>query len=254
MDDVEASSVWLAGLARLNTVIVASGRPLVGNLCYDHLQADFAESPPNPVVRSKRDRFRSAVEHGTRMLEIGVNGGHSAYVALTMNPKLEFHGIDICEHPYVRPAVAHLQAEFPGRVFFHPGDCLKVLPRLASQGEQFDIFHIDGAKHTYLEDVLWCDRMVAKASAVVIMDDTDQKRVSRVWRICTMLGVIEEVPQYSVMSTSEGYRNQVGRLIPLPTWKRPVLRGVVTATAAAHGVRTKLRTVAGTRRNTRSSS
>jgi hypothetical protein len=68
------------GLARLNAAIAATGAPLFGNLCYDHLEEDFAQSPPNPILRSKRDRLRRAVEGRTRMLEVGVNGGHSAYV------------------------------------------------------------------------------------------------------------------------------------------------------------------------------
>ena len=43
------------------------------------------------------------------MLEVGVNGGHSAFLALTSEPGLEYHGVDICEYAYVKPAVAWLQ-------------------------------------------------------------------------------------------------------------------------------------------------
>jgi hypothetical protein len=233
MGDLEKSDLWLQGLKRLNSVIESSGQQLVGNLCYDHLQEDYVESPPNPIFRSKRDRFRKAAKGRIRMLEVGVNGGHSAYLALTSNPTLEFHGIDICEHTYVLPAVAQLQQDFPGRVFFHRGDCLEVLPRLAEGRQQFDIFHIDGAKHTYLEDVLWCERIIAGESATIVMDDTEQEGVSWAWRICTSLGVIEPEPDFLPMSDRSKYRNQVGTLRALPSWKRLVLRAIVAGVALA---------------------
>ena len=244
MQDMETSDLWLAGLKRLNSVVDSSAEPLVGNLCYDHLQDDYVDSPPNPILRSKRDRLRQAAEGCARMLEVGVNGGHSAYLALTSNPELEFHGIDICEHAYVLPAAAHLEKEFPGRFFFYQGDCLEVLPRLAKAGEKFDIFHIDGAKRTYLEDVFWCASMVAGESARVIMDDTDQKELSWAWKICTALQVIETEPHFASMSSNTRYRNEVGVLRNLPSWKRPVLRAVVDAAALAYRARKNVETIA----------
>lgn len=244
MDDIEKSDLWLQGLKRLNSVIEACGQPLVGNLCYDHLQEDYVENPPNMIFRSKRDRFRKAVEGCTRMLEVGVNGGHSAYLALTSNPMVEFHGIDICEHAYVPAAVAQLKKEFPGRVFFHRGDCLEVLPRLAKARQKFDFFHIDGAKHTYLKDVLWCERMIVDDSATIVMDDTEQEGVGWVWWICTALGVIESKPDLFPTCDKGKYRNQVGALKPLPSWKRPILGGTVAAVATAHRARNKFRVAA----------
>jgi hypothetical protein len=244
MHDLETSDLWLAGLKRLNAVVDASGEALVGNLCYDHLQEDYVESPPNPILRYKRDRLRQAVEGRVRMLEVGVNGGHSAYLALTANPKLEFHGIDICEHAYVLPVVVHLEKEFPGRFFFYRGDCLQVLPRLAKAGEKFDIFHIDGAKRTYLEDVFWCANMVTGESARIIMDDTDQKELAWAWKLCIALRVIDTEPNFTPMASETRYRNEVGVLRSLSSWKRPVLRAIVDAAALAYRARKNVQTVA----------
>ena len=223
MDDMEQSDSWLQGLAMLNRVIAATGQPLIGNLCYDHRQADFVDAPPNPILRSKRDRVRTAVEGRTKMLEVGVNGGHSAYVALTSNPVLEFHGVDICEHAYVRPAVAQLQNEFPGRVFFYEGSALEVLPALPDRGQRFDVFHIDGSKWTYLEDVLNCAPIMAGDSATLIVDDTQQPIVAQVWRMCTAAGVIEPHPSFPTMPDSEKYRNQIGTLKPVAPQMRATL-------------------------------
>src|ERR1039458_994251 len=159
MDDLEGTASWLERLESLNGVIAATGKPLEGNLFYDVRQKDFVRSAPNSILKPKRDRFRRAISGRTRLLEVGVNGGHSAYLALTTNPDLEFHGVDICEHAYVLPAIRWLQSEFPGRVFFYEGDCLKVLPNLAKGGQRFDCFHIDGGKQTYFRDILNCHRL-----------------------------------------------------------------------------------------------
>ena len=201
MTDFESQAAWLDQLSRLNAVIATAGQPLVGNLFYDHLQSDYASSPPNPILKPKRDRFRQAVAGCARLLEIGVNGGHSAFLALTSNPALEFHGVDICEHAYVKPAVDWLKQEFPGRVFFYKGDCRAVLPRLARDGRTFDAFHVDGAKFTYFEDVRNCQRMLA-GDAAMIVDDTQIEAVSDVVRRCLREGRIRSLRGFPVMPSS----------------------------------------------------
>ena len=144
--DIQRSKSWLDGLFRLNRVIAESGVPLEGNLFYEHHDRSFVDSPPDPRLRAKRDPFRSVAVSHARLLEIGVNGGHSAYAALTANPELTYFGVDICAHAYVRPANEWLQAEFPGRVSFESGNSLKTLPSLRRQGHRCDAFHVNGAK------------------------------------------------------------------------------------------------------------
>jgi hypothetical protein len=223
MEDLEASGAWLQGLRDLNSVIAATGQPLYGNLFYDDLQVDYVDRPPNPHTRPKRDRFRAAVARRSRLLEVGVNGGHSAYLALTSNPLLEFHGVDICEHEYVRPAMEQLAHAFPGRVFFSGGDCRQVLPQLASEGLRFDAFHIDGAKHLYFTDILNCAQMIAANDATVIVDDTQLKSVAWVWRTCVRYGLISDDPAFPPVAGTFHDQNKVGQIRPIPRWKWELL-------------------------------
>jgi len=222
MKDDEQSESWLERLGRLNAVISATGEPLAGNLFYDHHQEDYLGQPPLTILQAKRDRVRQAIAGRSRLLEIGVNGGHSAYLALTANPDLEFHGVDICEHAYVWPAVKWLENEFPGRVYFDEGGCLEALPAIARRGLAFDAFHIDGAKYTYYADILNCQR-IASGGAIVIMDDTQEPGVSRTWRRCTRHGLIDRLEQFPPMAETSKYRNEIGVLQPFLVWKWPVL-------------------------------
>lgn len=224
MEDLEQSTAWLQGLKDLNSVIEATGQPLAGNLFYDD-QGDYVDRVPNPHTRPKRDRFRAALEGRNRLLEVGVNGGHSAYLALTSNPDLEFHGVDICEHAYVRPAIAQLAGAFPGRVYFYDGDGRKVLPELEAKGLRFDAFHIDGAKHLYFTDILNSARMIAEDVATVIIDDTQLKSVAWVWRTCQRYGLIEPDPAFPPVRDTFHDQNMVGWMRPIPQWKWRFLFG-----------------------------
>jgi hypothetical protein len=206
---------WLERLYELNGVIAATGERLAGNLFYDHYQEDFADTPPASFNSEKRARFRRACSEGTRMLEVGLNGGHSAYLALTANPSLELHGVDIADHAYVRPVADWLAREFPGRFFFYEGGCLSVLPELAKRGLRFDLFHIDGGKHTYYRDVLNCHRMLEGERALVIMDDLNIGSVQRVWQRCIDQGLIGPAAAFAPMPLDAAHRNAVGVLTPV---------------------------------------
>jgi len=211
--DIEQSESWLDGLFRLNRVIAESGVPLEGNLFYDHRDASFVNRPPDPRLRPKRDRFRNVAVSHTRLLEIGVNGGHSAYAALTANPALTYFGVDICAHSYVRPAIEWLQAEFPDRVSFESGNSLKTLPALRRQGYVYDAFHIDGAKSNYLADILHCRQMMTGTVTVVIVDDTNGPLVAATWRRCLRWRIVGPLAEYPTQNEG-ALSNEIAQLLP----------------------------------------
>jgi hypothetical protein len=221
--DFESRRQWLEGLYSLNAVVEAQGELLVGNLFYPHGSGqDYGRKSPDPVLRLKRDRFRSALRGKTRLLEIGINGGHSAYLALSSNPDLHYHGVDICDHAYVEPAVAWLQRQFPGRVYVDYGDSLKVLPTLVNRRLTFDAFHVDGCKEAYFDDIVNCSRMVDQSGGLVIVDDIGHPGVARRWRRCRRLGILRPSAGFPARPESG---NQVDDVVPSPLVKWGVLIG-----------------------------
>jgi hypothetical protein len=214
--DLESQPEWRERLRSLNSIIAGSSEPLTGNLFYDDAQAHFVNSPPIERYRIKRDRFRAALRERRRLLEVGVNGCHSAYLALTDNPELEFHGVDICEHSYVERAVGWLKREFPGRVFFYQGDSRSVLPLLASRGLTFDAFHIDGAKHIYYMDIVNSSRMMSPSGAIVVVDDSEQLGVRAALSSLAIFNVTTRLPEFPSIPHSPGSAesNEVRGLAP----------------------------------------
>ena len=236
-DDPETKPEWLDRLRDLNTVIAAAGGPLMGNLFYEDALDGFPDSPLSRRYRPKRDRFRAAVRGARRMLEVGVNGCHSAFLALSENPGLEFHGVDICDFAYVKPAVGWLQAEFPGRVSFHEGDSSRVLPELAARGEAFDLFHIDGAKHLYYMDIVNASRMVGPSGGRLIVDDSNYLVAKVALGSLARFGVVAPIPEFPSMSHAglapEDSNNEVMALAPGSARKYGLLKSYSHVLTAA---------------------
>ncbi len=157
------SAAFRDRLTRLNAIVSRSGEPLEGNIFYPDLDENFAESPPAAALAPARRNVWRAVRFKHRVLEVGVNAGHSALLALSANPKLEYYGVDILAHGYTVECVDFLKGEFPGRAHLFPGDSREVLPWLAERGDEmnFDLYAIDGG-HTddvCLNDMTHCIRM-----------------------------------------------------------------------------------------------
>ena len=150
-------------LGRLNALVGESGEALEGNIFYPDLDPAFAASPPAAALAPARRNLWRAVRFKRRMLEVGVNAGHSALLAMSSNSRLEYYGVDNMSHAYTIECVDFLKDEFPGRVHLFPGDSREVLPWLAGRSSDldFDLFSVDGG-HTSevcLSDMTWCIRM-----------------------------------------------------------------------------------------------
>jgi predicted O-methyltransferase YrrM len=162
----------------LNEVLAATGEKIEGNICYsDQL---LPEQYKNVAPTSDRDyvvkRLNLATlsrRHST-MLEIGLNGGHSALLCLLANPALHFFAVDIGWHIYTHRAAEFLRARFGRRFNFWPGDSREVLPRIALERPnlKFDLVHIDGghAPELAFADISNGLRVAAKGADFIVDD------------------------------------------------------------------------------------
>jgi Methyltransferase domain len=148
LDEVFAEGFRLR-LERIAELVKQSGERLEGNIFFGDLKDHYVDEPPDPDLAPARRNVWRAVRFKERLLEVGVNAGHSALLALSSNPRLEYYGVDIMSHPYTEPCVDFLKGEFPGRVHLFTGDSREVLPWLVSRRAElaFDVFHVDGG-HT----------------------------------------------------------------------------------------------------------
>lgn len=167
---------FLELLDGLNQAVLTTGEPVEGNLFYEHHSPSFSRSAITQRFSGKRSNLLCAVHGRSRILEIGVNAGHSALMMLYHNPNLRYVGVDICRHRYTYAAMDFLKKTFPGRVEFFVGDSVFVLPEIniARPDMRFDIAHIDGL-HTlnHCKTDTFNAMSLVTAYGWIVIDDTD---------------------------------------------------------------------------------
>jgi predicted O-methyltransferase YrrM len=174
---------FLPMLDELNRLVARSGTPLEGNLFYYHQEANVCRETVYSEFYPKRKNFIAAARDSTTMLEIGVNAGHSALLALACG--VEYHGVDIAKHAYVKPTASFLKSQFGDRFHFYEGDSLTKLPEMAIEFPylRFDMIHVDGHHGiNYFEQDLHNAMKMALKDAWVIIDDTDLDEIAELYR------------------------------------------------------------------------
>lgn len=225
-DSLIESEAFQANLASLNLALAeslascAAPLRLNGNLFYAHLQNAFQNAPLLKEAEGKRRRFVEIARRGTTFAEIGVNGGHSLLLAKSANPALKCIGIDICRQVdpnwarvdvYVPVAMQWLLNRFPGDFQFLIGDSRLEAPRLAVDFPEtkLDVLHVDGAKDTYLRDVLNLLPLMHRDTLVVI-DDSNLSEVKTAIRQMIATKLFEMHSDFPP-DTSEKYQHMVLR-------------------------------------------
>lgn len=227
-DALVSSRQWRARLASLNEALTDAldeyfaPRLLNGNLFYDHLQPDFHNAPLLPECEQKRRRLFEAAQRAKTMLEIGVNGGHSLFLALSANPALRCVGIDLARQAqpgwgrvdvYVPAAIEWLQREFPRRVRYFEGDSRIVAPTyvLRDGAEKIDLLHLDGDKKTYMADYFNL-RPLLRKGALVVIDDTNMKMCRKIALDLEIIGELKRHPDFPE-TPNEKYQNLVMEVV-----------------------------------------
>ena len=220
------SSNFMNDLDELNHALVAKLQQfgeearINGNLFYDHALKDFHLQPlTDKGLEVKRRRLYKAARRSNSMLEIGVNGGHSALLALSSNEKLHLTGIDICRQlvntwcrvdVYVPKAFGWLASRFKDRVTLIEGHSLVESARYATNpfSRKIDLLHLDGAKDNYYKEFLLL-RPRLSSDCLVILDDSNMPVVNDI--VCKLIsdGLLYEHPDFPEMKESNVYRNSI---------------------------------------------
>jgi len=115
-------------LKKLNKTVSSFDEKFEGSIFY--LDGDKKRDTLYPMFKQKRIDFAEYATENLLMVEVGVNAGHSALLALSSNNSLTYIGIDILHHQYTLPCVKVLQKHFPNRIHFQAGDSRDVLPNI----------------------------------------------------------------------------------------------------------------------------
>ena len=220
IDRKDSSEIYSESFVRrmnaLNDFVKESGEPLEGGIFYWDLDGEYEGKPPAASLAPARRNLWRATRYKKRLMEIGVNAGHSALLALSANPNLKYYGVDINRHKYTIRCVEYLMKEFPGRVHFFPGDSREVLPHLATHYREldFDLFHVDGGHTTELcrTDISNCLRLAKGGMGKhLLLDDINASWIFDVYCEFVSLGYLTTETFFA--DWEDDNRNVLARII-----------------------------------------
>lgn len=130
---------------------------------------ELAEGASNTDHIHLYDAIISLIGPLSYILEIGLNGGHSAAMWL-LKTKAQLLDVDIGDHPYIQDVIDVLKKEFPGRFECIIKSSREVYPDISSK--KFDLIYVDG-DHSHegcFADLMMAEKLSPK---YIMIDDTD---------------------------------------------------------------------------------
>ena len=182
---VRCLNSYLMGYLEANNVHIG----IIGCIYYSHdyCSDNLINLKPDLNYLHKRERLaKIATRYETpKVLEVGINAGHSAVIFLIANSNLVFYGIDnakpfndgkiiIRSDIYVPAAIQFLKIHFTGRVDWAQGNswqALKILSEVKEHQKKYNILHLDAQKEFYYRDFLEALPLLQQ-EATIIVDDT----------------------------------------------------------------------------------
>lgn len=106
-----------------------------------------------------------------KILEIGFNAGHSAFMSLELLPDVKYRSVDICRHKHTSINGTLLEDMYPDRFLLKNADSKNIVP---STLKSYDMIFIDG-DHSIVG--LTSDIFLAKAAGIeyILVDDYHPK-------------------------------------------------------------------------------
>lgn len=130
-------------ITSLDHAVILSGELQEGNICYlhHHLQGTWW-----PGLSTKRSHWQKLCRSVSTVVEVGVNAGHSAALALEANNTVVYWGIDPGDHSYTAQCCHILQQQFHDRFRWFKGRSQEIWPNLSRPLDR-TLWSIDG-EHT----------------------------------------------------------------------------------------------------------
>jgi hypothetical protein len=142
-----------------------------GNCLYQHASSFSIDNNKNKL----RNNLHQLAMHSSKILEIGINGGHSCVIFFEANPNAEILGFDLCCHPYTHKCCEYLSSVFNFKLV--DGDSKITVPAHITN-TKYDLIHIDGGHSidNLISDVRNCKKL-SHNDTILIIDDIPATQV-----------------------------------------------------------------------------
>jgi predicted O-methyltransferase YrrM len=168
-------------LQNLTKILKNVGEKIEGNMICD-VKPNRWKINKN-IKKIKNIQFLS--KNKKKIIEIGVNAGHSLLLMILENTNAEYLLFDLNNHKYTEPAINYIKKEFPNiSINIIYGNSVETVKKYIidnpTELNTYDLIHIDGG-HTdniFIEDYENCKKLIKKDS-VIIFDDYDHSNIKK---------------------------------------------------------------------------
>ena len=119
-------------IININNIIKKYTNNFEGNCLYKHL-SNFDEFEIGLRYDNKlilRENLYTLAKNSKNIIEIGLNGGHSAAIFFLANTELKLLSFDICEHKYVEDVAEYYKNKY--NFTFIKGNSVVTVPRIVT--------------------------------------------------------------------------------------------------------------------------
>lgn len=188
-------------IVNLKEIVERSGELLEGDCLYQHQTTNML-----PELVNKQRNIFTLAKSCNKILEIGLNAGHSALLMLLANPNAILYCFDICDHRYTKLCFQYLYENFGGRVMLYEGDSNVTVPMFMK--EACDLYHIDGSNDYYIANIdFYACRALSKFNSIVIFDDVNMSHLRSLWDKYVSSKHVHEL---TLLDTSKSYEHAIG--------------------------------------------
>ena len=195
-------------IRNINTIISNHTNLVEGNCLYRHLSnlKEFEEGLRYDNKLILRTNFYNIAKNVKNVIEIGLNGGHSAAIFFLGNPELKFLSFDICEHKYVEDVSNYYKNKY--NFEFIKGDSL-IKVKEYNNDIKYDVIHIDGGHNDECvrNDLINCKKF-AHNNTLMIFDDTNAKHIENILNEFCKNNFIKEI-DYSIFNLRKCYFHRI---------------------------------------------
>jgi predicted O-methyltransferase YrrM len=198
----------LEEIQNINNIILNHTNKVEGNCLYKHL-SNFEEFEEGMRYDNKlilRKNLHDIAKNVKNIIEIGLNGGHSAAIFFLANPELKFLSFDICEHKYVEDIANYYKSKY--NFEFVKGDSLIKVKEYIND-IKYDVIHIDGGHHEICvrNDLINCKKF-AHENTLMIFDDSNATHIENILNEFCENNFIKEI-DYSIFSLRKCYFHRI---------------------------------------------
>lgn len=176
---------FLLDVYDLNKAIARHEEEIEGNIFYSRRNLKGSINPESVFsLQTRRRNISRIAPYINSVIEVGVNGGHSALFWMSLNKNLKYYGVDICDHAYTPEAANYLSDKFRDRFKFFQGDSRDVLPTIPNQIDaSVDLIIIDGGHSAEVayQDIKNSLNVGKKLSSrFLLIDDADEEPIHKI--------------------------------------------------------------------------